>query len=77
MGWIGKRVLAGIVFVEALVLAFNRWQCPLTGVAACYTDDHRDTFDIYLPESPARHNKAIFSTLYVAGMLVTAARWAG
>lgn len=81
VGWMGKYVLAavlsGIVFLEALVLAFNRWRCPLTGVAARYTDDRRDNFDIYLPEWLARHNKAIFTTLYVAGMAVTAARWAG
>jgi hypothetical protein len=47
-------VLCGVVFVEVLVLAFNGWRCPLTPVAARYTDDRRANFDIFLPEwSPA------------------------
>ena len=66
---------AAAVAVEVLVLAFNRWRCPLTDVAARYTSDRRDNFDIYLPEWLARHNKAIFGTLYLAGMALLA--WVG
>lgn len=58
-----------------LILFANRMRCPLTGVAARYTDDRRDNFDIYLPVWLARHNKAIFGTLYVTGGLFTLARW--
>lgn len=65
----------GIVCVEVLVLILNRWRCPLTSVAARYTDDRRDNFDIYLPEWIARHNQLIFGTLYVAGIIFTLARW--
>jgi hypothetical protein len=57
------------------VLILNRWRCPLTSVAARYTDDRRDNFDIYLPEWIARHNQLIFGTLYVAGIIFTLARW--
>jgi hypothetical protein len=60
---------AGIVSVEVLVLAFNRMRCPLTAVAARYTQDRRANFDIYLPEWLARHNKEIFGTLFVLGLL--------
>lgn len=60
--------LAAIVFVEVLVLVFNGWRCPLTAVAAKYTDDRRDNFDIYLPQWLARHNKTVFGILYVAGV---------
>jgi hypothetical protein len=63
------------VAVEVLVLAFNRWRCPLTDVAARHTSDRRDNFDIYLPEWLARHNKVIFGTLYVAGLAFLG--WAG
>lgn len=70
-------VFSGIVFIESLILVFNGWQCPLTGVAARYTDDRRANFDIYLPEWLARHNKLIFGALYVIGVLVTVVRWAG
>lgn len=66
---------ATVVAAEVLVLAFNRWRCPLTGVAARYTSDRRDNFDIYLPEWLARHNKTIFGSLYVAGLVLLA--WTG
>ncbi len=52
-------------------------RCPLTDVAARYTEDRRDNFDIYLPEFLARHNKLIFGVLYVAGLLVLLVRWTG
>lgn len=68
---------AAIVFGEVLVLAFNRWSCPLTPVAAHYTADRRANFDIFLPEWLARHNKTIFGAIYVAGLLFTLARWSG
>lgn len=78
--WLGEhRIaawLAGIVLVEVVVLAANRWRCPLTSVASRYTDDRRDNFDIYLPEWLARHNKLIFGGLYLAGLAYAAAHWA-
>lgn len=67
-------VLIGIVFVEVLVVLFNHWSCPLTAVAARYTEDRRDNFDIYLPEWLARHNKTIFGGLYVLGVAATVLR---
>ena len=69
--------LTGIVFVEIAVLAQNNWQCPLTGLAARYTDDRSDNFDIYLPLWLARHNKVIFGSLFVAGQAVVFLRWRG
>ncbi len=69
--------LAGLVFVEVLVLAFNRMQCPLTRIAARFTADRRANFDIYLPEWIAKWNKEIFGPLYLLGLLYAAARWYG
>jgi hypothetical protein len=69
-------VLIGTVLVEVLVLVANHMRCPLTGVAAHYTDDRRDNFDIYLPEWLARHNKLVFGLLYVLGIGFTIFRWA-
>ena len=72
--WVGEiryaAFCAAMVAIEVLVLAFNRWRCPLTDVAARYTGDRRDNFDIYLPEWLARHNKVIFGTAYLAGLVV-------
>jgi hypothetical protein len=73
--WAG--VLIAVVFVEVVVIAVNDGRCPLTGVAARYTDDRRDNFDIYLPLWLARHNKRIFGSLFVAGLLFTLAQWRG
>jgi len=39
-------ILALIVLGEVVVLAVNRWRCPLTPIAARYTEDRRANFDI-------------------------------
>ncbi|WP_248342803.1 hypothetical protein [Anaeromyxobacter paludicola] len=67
--------LSLVVLGEVLVLAANRLRCPLTDVAARYTDERADNFDIYLPLWLARHNKLVFGTLYALGELVLAWRW--
>jgi len=68
-------VLIGIVAIESLVLVVNGWRCPLTDVAARYTEDRRPNFDIYLPTWLAQYNKEIFGTLYVVGIVWTVVRW--
>ncbi len=67
---------AGAVMVEVLVLLLNRWRCPLTDVAARYTDDRRDNFDIHLPLWLARHNKTIFGGLFAIGLAYAVLAWA-
>jgi hypothetical protein len=69
--------LISTVFVEVLILAANSRSCPLTKVAARYTNDRRDNFDIYLPLWLARYNKQIFGGIYAAGMLFTLIKWLG
>ncbi len=61
--------------MECAVLAFHRGRCPLTDLAARFTDDRSDNFDIYLPVFIARHNKAIFGTLFVVGLVAEIWRW--
>jgi hypothetical protein len=73
--WRLSFILIGLVSVECLVLVLNRMRCPLTGVAARYTDNRQDNFDIYLPLWLARYNKHIFGTLYLGGVVVTVALW--
>ncbi len=70
-------ILIAIVGFEVLVLLINRFRCPLTGIAARYTQDRRDNFDIYLPLWLARYNKQIFGSLYVAGIFYTLVQWKG
>ena len=73
--FLAATILIAVVLVEVLVLVANRFRCPLTDVAARYTDDRRDNFDIYLPLWIARYNKQIFGTLFVAGILLTLLMW--
>lgn len=73
----GAWVLIALVAVEVIVLLLNGMRCPLTGVAARYTAERQDNFDIYLPLWLARHNKRLFGALYVAGVLYTLLRGRG
>lgn len=67
--------LVGVVAIEVVILALNNLRCPLTAVAARYTEDRRDNFDIFLPVWLARHNKVIFGTLYVVGTAFAVVSW--
>ena len=71
--WLAWALVA-FVALEVLVLAANRMRCPLTDVAARYTQDRAANFDIYLPLWLARWNKHLFGSLYAAGVMLTA--WA-
>ena len=55
-----------LVMVEVLVLAMNGLRCPLTAIAARYTEDRRANFDIYLPLWLATWNKQLFGALFVS-----------
>ena len=68
-------ILAAVVLAECVVLAVNRCRCPLTGLAARYTEDRSPNFDIYLPRWLAQYNKQLFGSLFVAGLLYAAWRW--
>jgi len=79
VAWQGQfhvaAILIGVVLFEVLVLLVNRFRCPLTDVAARFTEDRRDNFDIYLPLWLARYNKQIFGTLFVAGTIFALVLW--
>ena|ERR1035437_7671117 len=68
-------VLSILVLLECVVILTNRGRCPLTDVAARYTDDRADNFDIYLPLWLARHNKTVFGFLFLAGEFYVLACW--
>ena len=58
-----------IIVIECGVLAFNGGRCPLTDLAARFSNDRADNSDIYLPVWLARYNKLIFGTLFVVNEL--------
>ncbi len=68
-------VLTALVLIECLVLALNRGSCPLTALAARFTSERADNFDIYLPNCLARHNKEIFGTLFIMFEIFVIWRW--
>lgn len=68
--------LTAFVLVEVTILLLHGWRCPLTSLAARYTDDRRDNFDIYLPEWLARHNKLIFGVVFSVGVAFALVQWA-
>jgi hypothetical protein len=68
-------MLTAFVVCECAVLAANRGRCPLTDWAARFTEDRAANFDIYLPNSLARNNKAIFGTLFAVNELIVLWCW--
>ena len=68
-------ILSGLVLLECGELAVNGGRCPLTDLAARFTNDRAPNFDIYLPNWLAQHNKVIFGLLFVAGELVVLGYW--
>jgi hypothetical protein len=63
-------ILSVIVLLECGLLAANGGRCPLSDLAARYTDERASSFDIYLPNWLASHNKAIFGMLFVVNELI-------
>ncbi len=64
--WIG----IGLIIGEGLTLAIFRMFCPLTLVARKYSDSQKDNFDIFLPNWLAKHNKIIFTTIFIVGLIL-------
>lgn len=61
-------IAIGLVISEGLVLLLFRLHCPLTILARSYSDSDQANFDIFLPEWLARHNKLLFTSLYIVGL---------
>lgn len=64
--WVG----IGLIIGEGLVLLLFKMACPLTVVAHNYSASQKDNFDISLPNWLAKHNKLIFTSIFVIGLLV-------
>ena len=67
-------IAIGFVFGEGLVLLLFKMFCPLTLIARKYSDSKKYNFDIFLPEWLARHNKLIFTTIFLLGVVVVLLR---
>lgn len=67
-------IAIGFILLEGLTLLVFNMFCPLTFVARKYSDSTRDNFDIFLPEWLARHNKLIFTTIFVIALILVGIR---
>ena len=68
--WVG----IGLIIGEGLVLMLFKMSCPLTVVARNYSDSKKDNFDIFLPNWLAKHNKLIFTSIFVVGLIIVVYR---
>jgi len=68
--WIAIALIIG----EGIVLTLFKMYCPLTIIARKYSDSDKDNFDIYLPNWLARHNKLIFTTIYIISVIIVLVR---
>jgi hypothetical protein len=59
-----------LMLMECGILLLNGWRCPLTNLAAHFTNERSDNFDIYLPRWLAHWNKTIFGSLFLVGELI-------
>lgn len=59
-------ICIGIILLEGIVLLLFKRICPITLIARKYSDSTKDNFDIFLPNWLARHNKTIYTILFIA-----------
>ena len=59
-----------LVIGEGLSLLIFKMFCPLTLIARKYSNSEKDNFDIFLPNWLAKHNKLIFTSIFVAGVII-------
>lgn len=64
------RNFFGLIVLEGVILKLSNGNCPLTLIAAKYTEQRADNFDIFLPNWLARNNKLIFSLIWLLGVAI-------
>lgn len=67
-------IAIALIIAEGIVLLLFKMYCPLTLIARKYSDSDKDNFDIFLPHWLARHNKIIFTTIYLVSVLIVLIR---
>ncbi|MGZ3752750.1 MAG: hypothetical protein ACXVAU_15815, partial [Mucilaginibacter sp.] len=67
-------ICIGLIVLEGLVLLLFKWSCPLTVIARKYSDSDKDNFDIYLPNTLAKYNKLIYTSLFLIAVAIIIVR---
>ena len=60
----------GLVILEGTAHLPYKMACPLTVIARNYSDSQKSNFDIFLPNWLAKFNKLIFTSIFIAGVLL-------
>jgi hypothetical protein len=68
--WVGIVLIIG----EGFVLIIFKMFCPLTLLARKYSDSQKENFDIFLPNWLAEHNKLIFTSIFILGLILVVIR---
>ena len=68
--WIG----ISLIIIEGFVLLLFKMFCPLTVLARRYSDSRKANFDIFLPNWLAKHNKIIFTSIFLLGVILVIIR---
>ncbi|MBZ0288471.1 MAG: hypothetical protein K8I30_12715, partial [Anaerolineae bacterium] len=70
-------VAMGLVLVECVVFALNRFRCPLTKLAQQYGDPNGNDFvaDIFLPAWFAPQIPKVFGLLLLFGVILNIWHW--
>ncbi len=68
--WLGIALIIG----EGIILLLFKMFCPLTVLARKYSDSQKDNFDIFLTNWLAKHNKLIFTTIFLIGLVLVVIR---
>jgi hypothetical protein len=69
--WIG----IALVIAEGITLLIFKMFCPLTLLARKYSNSEKDNFDIFLPQWLAKHNKLIFTSIFLAATVLVLYRY--
>ncbi len=67
-------IAISLIVLEGVIIMLNKGSCPLTPLAARYTNRRDDSFDIFLPNWLARNNKIIFGTIAFLGFVIVVYR---
>jgi hypothetical protein len=71
----GTWIAIALILGEGLTLLVFNMFCPLTVLARKYSDSKKENFDIFLPNWLAKYNKIIFTSIFIAGLILVLVRY--
>lgn len=66
-----------LMVVEGIILIINRGACPLTLLSKNLKSDYCEGDDIFLPRWLAVHNRLVFTSILVVGLVISGYRFFG